>query len=81
MKDKHYTINEFSKLVGVDYQTIYQGVKRGHICKVIILDKKNNKFKYKIPHNEVEKFGITIIDNFIDVLIDKIKNGCNLNNR
>lgn len=80
-KNKNYTITEFARLVGVDYQIIYQAVKRGHICKSIILDKKTNKFKYRIPHDEVEKFGLPLIDNFIDKLVNVIKNGYNINNR
>lgn len=76
-KNKHYSIKEFSKIVGVDYQTIYQGVKRGHIRKVIVLDTNINKFKYRIPCVEVEKFGIPLIDNFIDILVNTIKNDNN----
>lgn len=65
--NKLYTVSEFAKLVGVPYQVIYQGIRRGDIKKEIILD-HNNKFRYRIPHSELDKFAISIMDNIIDSL-------------
>lgn len=70
MKQKaYYTIKEFAEYIGVHYNTIYNGIKKGHIEAFRI--GKGSNCHYRIAHTEIVRMGLFHLDEIIDKLLDK----------
>lgn len=70
MKQKpYYTIQEFADYIGVHYNTIYQGVKKGHIESFRI--GSGHKCHYRIAHTEIVRMGLFHLDEIIDKILDR----------
>lgn len=63
-----YTIQEFADYIGVHYNTVYNGIKRGHISAFRV--GRGEKAHYRISHTEIQRLGIFHLDEIIDRLID-----------
>jgi excisionase family DNA binding protein len=61
-----YTVQEFADYIGVHYNTIYNGIRKGHIEAFKVGRGKNAI--YRIAHSEINRLGIF----HLDVIIDKI---------
>jgi excisionase family DNA binding protein len=63
-----YTIQEFANFVGVHYNTIYHGIKKGHIEAFKVGRGKNSS--YRIAHSEIQRMGLFHLDEVIDKIIE-----------
>ena len=67
-----YTIQEFADFLGVHYNTIYNGIKKGHIFGFKV--GRGEKAHYRIPHTEIDRLGVYHLEEIIDrILEEKLK--------
>ena len=64
----YYSIQEFADFVGCHYNTIYNGIKKGHIEAFKVGRGKNAA--YRIAHSEINRLGLFHLDDIINKIVE-----------